>query len=81
MVMKVQASLGPNKEILDWNYDVWSYPHLGRPRGGDRVSDLIAAWYLSEPFQRPQRLPIHAPHIGSHRNADPLYTFQKKKDR
>ena len=79
MVMKVQASLSPKKEIISWNYDVWSYPHLGRPRGGDRVSDLIASWHLADPFHKPQRFPIHAPHIGSHRNADPLYPFQRKR--
>lgn len=79
MVMKVQASLSPKREILSWNYDVWSYPHLGRPRGGDQVSDLVASWHLADPFQKPQRLPIHAPHIGSHRNADPLYPFQRKR--
>ena len=28
MVMKLQASLGADGEVLDWNHDVWSYPHL-----------------------------------------------------
>jgi CO/xanthine dehydrogenase Mo-binding subunit len=79
MVMKVQASLGKNKEIMDWNYDVWSYPHLGRSRGGMRTADLVASWHLAEPFEKPQPMPVHAPHIGGHRNADPLYNLHHKR--
>jgi CO/xanthine dehydrogenase Mo-binding subunit/aerobic-type carbon monoxide dehydrogenase small subunit (CoxS/CutS family) len=79
MVMKMQASLSHEGQVLDWNHDVWSYPHLGRPRGGGRQSGLIAAWHLAEPWQKVQRRPIHAPHIGSHRNADPLYAFPQKR--
>jgi CO/xanthine dehydrogenase Mo-binding subunit len=79
MVIKMQASLGDDTEIIDWNHDVYSYPHLGRPREGGRQSDLIASWHLAEPFEKSQRMPIHAPHIGSHRNADPLYTFPQRR--
>jgi CO/xanthine dehydrogenase Mo-binding subunit len=79
MVMKLQASLGSDGQVLDWNHDVWSYPHLGRPRGGGRQSGLLAAWHLAEPWDQVQRMPIHAPHIGSHRNADPLYDFSHKR--
>jgi nicotinate dehydrogenase subunit B len=79
MVVKMQASLGVKNEVIDWNHEVYSYPHLGRPREGGRQSDLIASWHLAEPFQKSQRMPIHAPHIGSHRNADPLYTFPQMR--
>ncbi|MFC1996030.1 molybdopterin cofactor-binding domain-containing protein, partial [Chloroflexota bacterium] len=79
MVMKLQASLGSSGEVLDWNHDMWSYPHLGRSRAGGRQSGLLAAWHLAEPWDKVQRMPIHAPHIGSHRNADPLYRFPKKR--
>jgi CO/xanthine dehydrogenase Mo-binding subunit len=79
MVMKLQASLGQRGEVLDWNHDVWSYPHLGRPRGGGRQSGLLAAWHLDKPWAKVQRMPIHASHIGSHRNADPLYDFSHKR--
>lgn len=79
MVLKLQASLGPEGEVLDWNHDVWSYPHLGRPSGGGRQSGLLAAWHLADPWKQAQRMPIHAPHIGSHRNADPLYAFPHKR--
>jgi CO/xanthine dehydrogenase Mo-binding subunit len=79
MVMKLHASLGQDNEVIDWNQDVWSYPHLGRSRGGGSDSDLIASWHLKEPFEISERVPIHAPHLGAHRNADPLYTFPQKR--
>jgi len=79
MVLKLQASLNPEGKVLDWNHDIWSYPHLGRPRGGGRQSGLLAAWHLADPWNKVQRMPIHAPHIGSHRNADPLYDFANKR--
>jgi CO/xanthine dehydrogenase Mo-binding subunit len=79
MVMKLRASLGAAGEVLDWNHDVWSYPHLGRPSAGGRQSGLLAAWHLAEPWEKVQRRPIHAPHIGAHRNADPLYDFSRKR--
>jgi nicotinate dehydrogenase subunit B len=79
MVIKMQASLGVNDEVIDWNHDVYSYPHLGRPREGSKQSDLVASWHLAEPYEKSRRMPIHAPHIGSHRNADPLYSFPRKR--
>jgi CO/xanthine dehydrogenase Mo-binding subunit len=79
MVMKLSANLGVAGEVLDWNHDVWSYPHLGRPSVGGRQSGLLAAWHLADPWEKVQRRPIHAPHIGSHRNADPLYDFPQKR--
>jgi nicotinate dehydrogenase subunit B len=79
MVMQMQASLGSNGEVIDWNHDVWSYPHLGRARSGGDTSGLLAAWHLAEPFSEPQLQPVLAPHVGSHRNADPLYTFPRRR--
>jgi CO/xanthine dehydrogenase Mo-binding subunit len=79
MVLELQASLSPEGEVLAWNHDVWSYPHLGRPHSGGRQSGLVAAWHLAQPWDKVQRMPIHAPHIGSHRNADPLYDFAHKR--
>jgi CO/xanthine dehydrogenase Mo-binding subunit len=40
---------------------------------------MLAAWHLSDHWDQVQRKPIHAPHIGSHRNADPLYEFPHKR--
>jgi CO/xanthine dehydrogenase Mo-binding subunit/aerobic-type carbon monoxide dehydrogenase small subunit (CoxS/CutS family) len=79
MVVKMQASLNDQGQIIAWNHDVWSYPHLGRPRVDGETSGLLAAWYLSEPFPRPQPRLAMAPHVGGHRNADALYAFPKRR--
>ncbi len=79
MVMQMQASLDTGGDVIDWNHDVWSYPHFGRARSGDKTSGLLAAWHLAEPYSRPALQPVLAPHVGSHRNADPLYKFPYKR--
>jgi CO/xanthine dehydrogenase Mo-binding subunit len=79
MVMQLQASLNSNGVVIDWNHDVWSYPHLGRARTGKKSSGLLAAWHLAEPFSKPVPQPVLARHVGSHRNADPLYIFPRKR--
>ena len=79
MIMKMQASLDAVGEIIDWNHDVWSYPHLGRPHPEDDKSGLVAAWHLAKPMEYPQPKPVFASHVGGHRNADPLYTFPHRR--
>jgi CO/xanthine dehydrogenase Mo-binding subunit len=79
MAVKMQASLNDQGQIIDWNHEVWSYPHLGRPRPDGKVSGLLAAWDLAEPFTRPELRPVMAPHVDGHRNADPLYNLPKRR--
>jgi len=79
MVMQLQASLDEDGSVIDWNHDVWSYPHFGRARSGQSSSGLLAAWHLEQSFSRPAQQPILASHVGSHRNADPLYDFPQRR--
>ena len=79
MLMQLQASLDKAGQVIDWHHDVWSYPHFGRARTGDKSSGLLAAWQLGKPFARPKLQPVLAPHVGSHRNVDPLYEFPSKR--
>jgi CO/xanthine dehydrogenase Mo-binding subunit len=79
MLMKMQASIDDAGEVINWNHDVWSYPHLARPRPGCGKSGLLAAWHLSKPLEKPTLQPILARHVGGHRNADPLYTFPRRR--
>jgi CO/xanthine dehydrogenase Mo-binding subunit/aerobic-type carbon monoxide dehydrogenase small subunit (CoxS/CutS family) len=79
MVIQMQASLNQEGDVIDWNHDMWGYSHLGRDRGGGASSGLLAAWYLAEPFERPQRQPSRAPQVGMHRNAEPLYSFPRRR--
>jgi CO/xanthine dehydrogenase Mo-binding subunit len=78
-VVQMQGSLSADGHVMVWNHDVWGYTHVSRPRPGGRISGLLAAWHLAEPFARPQPRPILAPQVGIHRNADPLYAFTRKR--
>ena len=79
MAIETQASLDTNGKIISWNYDVWSYGHSTRPRGGGDTSGLLAAWHLEKSFEPQQPRPINGYHFGSHRNADPLYNLPHKR--
>lgn len=80
-VVKMQGSLNVDSEVIDWNHDVYGYTYSGRPYPypeGDR-SSLLAAWHLAEPFTRPRPRPMKGYHVGIHRNADPIYTFTRRR--
>jgi nicotinate dehydrogenase subunit B len=79
MVMQMQASLDASGDVIDWNYDVWGYSHLGRSASGGVASALLGAWYLAEPFLRPQPRPGRGPQYSIYRNADPLYAFSRRR--
>jgi len=78
MVVKTRAALDAEGNVVDWQLDVWSYPHSTRPEGKDGVN-LIAAWHLAEPHPAgtPANPPL--PPGGSHRNAIPLYDFPNQR--
>jgi len=78
-VIKMQASLDVDGKVINWNHDVWGYTHIGRARAVGGTSGLLAAWHLAEPFTRPQARPIKGHQVGIHRNADPLYTFPRRR--
>jgi CO/xanthine dehydrogenase Mo-binding subunit len=80
MALNLQASLDDDGRIVDWNHDVWSYPHTARPRPGtERESGLLASWHLERPFARPQPRNLLGTHFGGYRNADPLYNFPRRR--
>ncbi len=79
-VVKMQAILNTDGDVIDWNHDVWGYAHGARPHGREGgVSNLLAAWHLAKPLMRPQPKPLMIPHGCVHRNADPLYTFSRRR--
>ena len=79
MRVALQASLDESGAVVDWNHDVYSATHLGRSRVGEGVSGLLAAWHLADPFAPGDAGPSLWPHVGSHRNADPLYAFPQRR--
>ncbi len=78
MVVKTSAALDAGGNIVDWQLDVWSYPHSTRPEGKNGVN-LIAAWHLAEPHPPGISGNPPLPPGGSHRNAIPLYDFPNQR--
>jgi CO/xanthine dehydrogenase Mo-binding subunit len=74
MIIKTRAALDGAGAIVDWNFEVWSYPHSSRP--GNRTGiNLLAARHLEQPLPVPTPVDPPLPAGGSHRNAVPLYEF------
>jgi nicotinate dehydrogenase subunit B len=79
-VIELQASLDADGRLLDWNHDVWSNSHVGRPfEGPPGTSALAAAWSLAEPLPDGAQGPSLRFHGGIHRNADPLYAVPNRR--
>lgn len=79
MVMKMNAALDAKGMIVDWNHDIWSYPHSTRPRLNSEGSGLLAAWHLEKPIAPPPSRFGRGKEFGGHRNASPLYAFEKER--
>jgi len=78
MVVKTHAALDARGNVVDWQFDVWSYPHSTRPGVKDGVN-LIAAWHLAQPLAPATPVDPGLPAGGSHRNAIPLYDFPNQR--
>jgi CO/xanthine dehydrogenase Mo-binding subunit len=78
-LISLQGSLDAAGRVIDWNHDVWGYTHVARPYPHDRLVSLMPAWHLAEPFEQPQAQPLMGTQTSVHRNADPLYTFPRKR--
>jgi nicotinate dehydrogenase subunit B len=78
MRIEMQGAVDAAGQIVDWRQEIWSPPHFGRSRVGDGTSGLLASWYLETPFAPMVSRPEMGAHSGSHRNADPLYTFPRR---
>ena len=79
MMMQLGASLSEHGDIIDWNYDVWSYAHSTRAAANRETSGLLAAWHLAQPFAPQVPQPMGGYHSGAHRNADPIYALPQKR--
>jgi nicotinate dehydrogenase subunit B len=78
--VELQASLDAEGRLLDWNHDVWSNSHDGRPSAAPPgTSALAAAWCLADPLPPPVAKPELSYHGGIHRNADPLYAVPNRR--
>ncbi len=78
MRMAVSAGLDEAGTITEWNYEVWSPPHVARPGIGDGVN-LLAASHLSSPHAPAPANDVPRPSGGGDRNAVPIYRLGKRQ--
>ena len=76
MTVELSAGLSASGAIVEWNHELWSYPHSRRPGAKDGVN-LLAAQHLSQPLVPPIPADIPQPSGGADRNAIPLYEFPR----
>jgi CO/xanthine dehydrogenase Mo-binding subunit len=79
MVVDLEGSLDSAGRVIDWNHEVVSHTHLGRPLPVAGSSNLVASWHRDPALPRTRSEPRLEPHAGIHRNADPLYAFARKR--
>jgi CO/xanthine dehydrogenase Mo-binding subunit len=78
MAMHLRAGLAADGSIVDWQHEIWSNGHSTRP-GRPGHSNLLASWYLAEPFEAaPVRGGVQ-PAGAEDRNAVPLYDFPNQR--
>ncbi len=76
MIVKLSGDVEGDR-LAALHFENWSYTHSTRPRlRGDGSTNLLAAWHLADPMERPLPQPMRGRHIGAHRNADPLYSIE-----
>ena len=79
MQMTLAASLDNDGRIVSFRHETLSNGHTGRP-GRHELPNLLASWYLAQPFARPAAInPPLATGGGAERNAVPGYAFPDQR--
>jgi len=75
MVVMLQASTDKSGRIIDWNCDLWSNAHAGRPRAKKETAGFIACWHRADATPAPEPVDNNGRDGGAHRGARPYYDF------
>ncbi len=75
MVVMLQASTDKAGKIIDWNCDLWSNAHAGRPRAKKETAGFIACWHRADATPAPEPVDNNGRDGGAHRGARPYYDF------
>jgi CO/xanthine dehydrogenase Mo-binding subunit len=79
MVIALQTSLDGAGKMLDWNCDIWTHSHSGRPRAKAGSSAYVSAWHRAEPLPAPKPADHNGKHGGGHRGATPYYDLPTQR--
>ncbi len=78
MVVKLDASVNDDGDIVAWRNELWSHTHIKRPGWGEGIN-LAAAWDLDPPVPVPPAKDMPLPAGGGDRNAIPYYDFPQQR--
>jgi nicotinate dehydrogenase subunit B len=73
MVIKTEAGVDAQGNVLDWNLNLWSTSHGTRPNG--KAGNLLSGLYLKKPFEQPVPENGGPPNYSADRNAIAFYEF------
>jgi CO/xanthine dehydrogenase Mo-binding subunit len=80
MAVMTNASLDAAGTIIDWNLDLWSTTHQGRPRPTTEThSSLLADWHREPTREKPTSRPNFSSESGAHRNAWAYYDLPRQR--
>jgi CO/xanthine dehydrogenase Mo-binding subunit len=81
-VCKLRGSLDADGRIVDWSHESYGDTFNGRPVPGRFDSPecrLVSTHFLEPALDWPIATPAMGPHIGIHRNLEPLYAIPKPR--
>lgn len=79
-VVMTRASLDADGNVMEWNLDLWSTTHQGRPRPTTaQRSSLVADWHREPRRNRPESRQNFSKESSAHRNARAIYAFDKAR--
>ncbi|MDX1484572.1 MAG: molybdopterin cofactor-binding domain-containing protein [Alphaproteobacteria bacterium] len=80
MTLMTKASLDSDGNIIDWNLDLFSTTHQGRPRPTTAThSSLLADWHREPARDKPEAKPNFSNESGAHRNAWSYYDLAHQR--
>ena len=71
---KISGTLDLKGNIVYWSHETFADTFMTRPSKGG-AHNFLSYKYINNDFQKRDQLPKTAPHMGIHRNLDPLYNF------
>jgi CO/xanthine dehydrogenase Mo-binding subunit len=81
-VCELRGSLDAEGKIVDWSHESYGDTFLGRPAPGrydTPESRLVSTHFLDTALDWPIPAPAMGPHVGIHRNLEPLYGILKPR--
>jgi len=81
-VCELRGSIDDEGNIVDWSHESYGDTFIGRPVPGRYdlpESRLVSTHFRDAAVDWPVPAPSMGPHVGIHRNLDPLYTIPKPR--